>query len=363
MNKKSLLLTILGLILIIGPFFYNHYTIFRLISILIGIIVFNLGITLNKKNKILKVFLLSILSFLVTFGLDSSLVIYLNRIPILSYKIKSSNKVSTYNSFFYRVYDCNNSLIFDSFYQKKYACDIVLPEENVNSLLSHIVNNFKDYKNKFINVNGKISNISGSTSIGMQIFDTLENSINGQVRFSDNISLTIMNNGKLVNAEDLKIFDTINVIGRIVKIKNNGQNKEIIMDDAKIISRNNYKTYEISVINNKTCELDLKLMSKTEDYTYYNNCLDAIYVKYDNENIYELGYVLTDKRMNLDMLIRNQEKEENYNLELYQLNEFNLVKCKNSNNIIIGNKSLNLDTNYCERFTENETIEESEGIE
>ena len=362
MNKKAILLIICGLIFTICPFIYNVYTIFRLISLLIGIIFLSLGFTYQKKNKPLKFSILIIFIFIIIFGLDTCLVRYFNRIPILSSKIKSSNKVATYNSFFYRVYDCNGSLIYDPFYQKKYACDIILPEENVNSLLSHIVNNFRDYKNKFINVNGKISNISGSSSIGMQIFEIAENSINGQVKFSENITLTIINNGQLKNTEDLKIYDSINIIGRIAKIKNKGQNKEIIMKDARIINRNNYQNYDISIINNKSCETDLKLLSKTEDYTYYNNCLDSIYVKYDNENIYDLGYVLTDKRMTFDLLIRDTTKEENNNLELYQFDEFNLIKCKNSNNII-GNKNLNLESNFCEQFTEYEAETEPGGIE
>lgn len=364
LNKKEVLLKLVGILFIIVPFFFNQYSLLRALSVWIGIILSVIGIFLHKKKNILKIIISVIIFIGVFFGIDFLLAKYLNRVPIMSYEIKSSNKVATYNSLFYRMYDCNGDRVFDVFYNKKYACPIELEEESINSLLSNIANNFNKYHNKFVNVNGKISGIEGSTSIAMQTFEVAENSINGQVNFSNNITLKIMNNGNLEKVEDLKIYDTINVIGRISKINDNGQTKEIIMEDAVITSRNDFTNYEISVIENKSCEVDLKLMSKTDNYTYYSYCLNAIYVKYDNENIYDLSYVLTDKRMTFDMLIENVELEENEEniAELYKLDEFNIIKCKNSNNVVIGNKKLNLKKNYCDSFENIENLEEFEGV-
>lgn len=361
MNKKVVFFKLIGCLLVIFPFFYNRYSFLRALSVVLGIMAF-IGSMFMEKKACFKILLFLFISCIIIYGMDYVLVRYVNRVPIISYEIKSSKRVSTYNSFFYRVYNCNNAFIFDSFYEKNYVCDITLPEENVNSLLSHIVNNYKEYRNKFVNVNGKISAISGSTSIAMQVYENKESSMNGQVSFGDNVTLTIMNEGKLTHVEDLKIYDTINVIGRIAGIKNNGENKEIIMKDAKIISRNSFKKYEISIIENKSCEADLKLISKTDEYTYYSKCLDSIFVKYDQENIYDLGYVLTDKRMTFEQLTKNIEKKENDFQELYQFDEFRLIKCKNSNNIIIGNNKLKLDENYCEHFNVLENTEEFEGI-
>lgn len=364
LNKKILLLKFVGIFLIIVPFFFNQYSLLRALSVWVGIILILVGIFFNKKKNIIKILILLIIFISVFFGIDFILAKYLNRVPIMSYEIKSSDKVATYNSLFYRMYDCNGDRVFDIFYNKKYACPIKLEEEIINSLLSNIANNFNKYHNKFVNVNGKISGIEGSTSIVMQTYEIAENSMNGQVNFSNNITLKIMNNGNLEKVEDLKIYDTINVIGRIDKINDNGQTKEIIMEDAVITSRNDFTKYEISIIENKSCEADLKLMSKTENYTYFSHCLDAIYVKYDNENIYDLSYVLTDKRMTFDMLIKNINKEENEEniAELYKLDEFNIIKCKNSNNVVVGNKKLNLKKNYCDSFENIENLEEFEGV-
>lgn len=362
MNKKEVLLKIFGWILILWPFIYNDYNLIRIISVVIGVFLLTLKQALQKRKINLKVILLPIVLICMIYGIDFLLARFYSRVPIISYEVKSSSKISTYNSIFYRMYNCNGVKIFDQFYKKNYMCDTTLTEENVNSLLGNIANNFSKYQNKFVNVNGKISSIAGSTSISMQAYETGETSINGQVLFSDNITLVIMNNGNLEKVEDLKIYDTINVIGRIDKIKNNGQNKEIIMQDAKIISRSNFSEYEISINENKSCEVDLKLMSKTDTYNYYSYCLTGIYVKYNEDNIYDLSYVLTDKRMTFEMLTKDIEKETNEIGELYKYNDFNLLKCNNSNNVIIGNKELNLDTNYCDDFEVVEESSQDEGI-
>lgn len=362
MKKKEILIKTIGIICIVWPFLYNHYSILRIISEIIGISIWSFTLVSHQKKRWIKGIIVLIVNFLLLFGIDFLLVKYCNRIPIISYEIESSNTVSTYNSFYYRVYNCNGKRTFDAFYKKNYLCEEELTEENVNSLLSHITNNFADYRGKFVNVHGKISTISGSTSIAMQTFETTDKSINGQVSFSDNITLIIMNNGNLEKVDDLKIYDTINVIGRIEKIKKNGQNKEIIMQDAKIINRPDFQNYEIDIVANKKCEADLKLISKTDTFTYYTHCLDSIYVKYGEENVYDLGYILTDKRMTFEMLIDGKEKEENEFEELYKLGKLNLMKCKNSNNIVLGSKSMNLDTNYCESFDAIENSEDFEGV-
>ncbi len=346
MKKKNFILKCVGILFILFSFLYNHYILLRLVFLLLGIGLFFFFSHFSNKKKILY----SLVCIVCSFFMDSLLVKYLNRIPIYSYEIKSSEEFSTYNSFFYRMYDCNGQLIYDALYKKNYMCTLDLPEKNVNSLLAQIVNNFSEFHNKFIHVEGKISGISGSESISMQTFETSENSINGQVNFSDTITLKIINNGKLEKTENLKIYDTVHIIGRIDKIRKNGQNKEIVMEDAKIISQNNFHNYDIKAIESKTCDSELKLLSKANDYTYYSNCLNSIYVTYDEENRYELGYVLTDQRMTFDMLIKDLEKEENEVGELYKQDTFHLIKCKNSNTVIIGNKKLNLDTKYCENF-------------
>jgi hypothetical protein len=360
MNKK-LILKITSLILLLVAFLYNSYSVLRFILVLFGI-----GLYVYSRNLENKKLVLAILEFIgllaITFGIDFLLVYLTSYVPIYSYEVKSSNTVYTYNSFYYRVYDCNGKKTFDLGYKKNYACDSTLNEVNINSLLSDVSQNFNKYHNKFVNVSGKISAINGSSNISMQTYESVDSSINGQVLFSENVTLIIKTNTAYEKIDDLKIYDNVNIIGRISKIKNNGQNKEIIMEDAIIISRNNFDSYEINVVQNKKCEVDLKLMSKTDEYDYYSSCLDSIYVVYDEDNRYDLSYVLTDKRMTFDSLISSATKTSSDTGDLYEYENFNILKCSNSNNVIIGNKDLNLKSNYCENFTYETIDEETDGI-
>ncbi len=357
MNKKAVFLQICSCLLIVFSFLYNSYTILRILTLILGIIFFLVGMHLKKKRRLYIYLLIFILLIGVSFGIDYLLCKYAKRIPIFSYEVKSSKTVSTYNSFFYRVYNCNSQYIFDQFYQQNYMCDEEVSKENINSLLAHITNNFHHYHNKFIQIEGKISEITGSSSISMRTYEIPENSINGQVIFSNNLTLTIIHNGSLPKVEELKIYDPIDVIGRIDKIKHEGQNTEIIIKDATIVNRNNYQTFEMNKVESKKCDDNLKLLSKTDEYSYYSYCLDSIYVNYDQDNTYELNYVLTDKRMTYDLLTKNKEKKDTEFYDVYQDDKFLIAKCKDTNQVIISNLAFNTKKNYCEPVVvEKETI-------
>lgn len=357
--KKQKWLNFFGIILIVVPFLVSKFNIFRLISLILGLFII---IFLSfKKAKMFKKIILLILFLIILYVIDYFISFNLNRAPIFSYEIKSSSKISNYNSFFYRVYKCDNEIIFDNFYQKSYVCDTEPDNVEINSLLSDIGTNFLKYKNHFVNVTGKISSISGNSSISFQAYETKENGINGQVSFSDNITLTVLIKDDSIKLDELKVYDKLQVIGRISKISGSKNNKIITMVDAKIIN-NKIENYELMVNINKNCEQDLKLMSKTDEYTYYSSCLDKIYVRYDEENIYELSYILSDKRLTFEQLTENISKEEYDNIDLYKFNDFNLIKCHNSNNIIIGTSELNEKNSYCESFKADSEIESDEGI-
>ena len=143
MKNKKIFLKILGILFIIGPFLYNKYNVIRLLCVILGMIL----ILLEKRNVLKKIGITLLLVILIFSG-DVLLAKYFKHIPIFSYEVVSSKEVITYNSFFYRVYNCQNNLIFDPFYKENYICDTILPEQNVNSVLSNIINNFSKYKNK-----------------------------------------------------------------------------------------------------------------------------------------------------------------------------------------------------------------------
>ena len=52
MKKEKLVLIIISLILIVVPYFFNIYSIYKLISVCLGITLLDIGFTIGKKRNI-----------------------------------------------------------------------------------------------------------------------------------------------------------------------------------------------------------------------------------------------------------------------------------------------------------------------
>ena len=82
MKKKKIFFIIIGLLLIIIPYFINVYSIYRLLSVLLGLILLEIGIIINKKNRVLLIVLLPIIFWGLSFGIDYGIVHLTKRIPV-----------------------------------------------------------------------------------------------------------------------------------------------------------------------------------------------------------------------------------------------------------------------------------------
>lgn len=359
MKKKRKILIGIGLLFSVFAFLINTYSMMRILLLLIGIAF----VAFSSEKKFTFQCFVCFLLLGMSFFIDYAVVFTGNRIPIFSIEVKSSKTISTYNSFFYRVYDCNHALIFDAFYTQSFQCKDSLETLEANSFLSNIETNYKKYRGKFIKLKGKVSHVSGNEYFTISPYEKIENGLNGQVKFSDNITLKVINSDKKVLLDQYKIYDEVTVIGRLEDFKNKEGIQSATLVDTRIFELTEYDTYEITAVENKKCESDLKLISKTDEYNYYSSCLEKIYVKYAEDNIYELSYVLTDKRMTYEKLIEDRLHEENDTMSLYVYDDFHIIRCKNSNHVIIGDKKLDLDTKYCESFPVIEKNNETEGIQ
>ena len=105
MKKRLIVLLGLGLTLMIVPFLINIYSIFRIISLVVGIILITVSLCLKKKRNVFYIILVPLIMLVFSYGIDTLLFYTLKRVPVFSYAIKSSDKMRTYNSFFYRVFD------------------------------------------------------------------------------------------------------------------------------------------------------------------------------------------------------------------------------------------------------------------
>lgn len=335
MKKRLIVLLGLGLTLMIVPFLINIYSIFRIISLVLGIILITVSLCLKKKRNIFYIILVPLIMLVFSYGIDTLLFYTLKRVPVFSYAIKSSDKMRTYNSFFYRVFDCNGNLTLDYGYTKNYVCsNDCLDAININSFMQDAEESFKKYHHKFVHIYGKISKITGNENIELASFTESDNTLNGYVNFN-------LNNILIVNTEEnlskYRIYDYVDVYGKVTSI-NDGK---ITLTNTKLVASNIYDTYSFEIIASD--DNKLTNLVKEKDYYYYG--LNTINVKYDGDNIYELSYLLTDDRFKFDDLIKGKEYEVFKNDEdveiakKYKLEKFDLLECSNGKKIVANSKS------------------------
>lgn len=335
MKKRLIVLLGLGLTLMIVPFLINIYSIFRIISLVLGIILITVSLCLKKKRNIFYIILVPLIMLVFSYGIDTLLFYTLRRVPVFSYAIKSSDKMRTYNSFFYRVFDCNGNLTLDYGYTKNYVCsNDCLDAININSFMQDAEESFKKYHHKFVHIYGKISKITGNENIELASFTQGDDTLNGYVNFNLN-NILIVNTDE--NLSKYRIYDYVDVYGKVTSI-NDGK---ITLTNTKLVASNIYDTYSFEIIASD--DNKLTNLVKEKDYYYYG--LNTINVKYDGNNIYELSYLLTDDRFKFDDLIKGKEYEVFKNEEdvevakKYKLEKFDLLECSNGKKIVANSKS------------------------
>ena len=329
MKKINIILSIIGFTLIIIPFFIFNYSIYRLSSVLLGIIILSLAFIIYHKHLWLRVIFVPIILFTIIYITDYFIMNIFNTYPIMTIKFISSEKVSTYNSLIYRIYNCDNNKILDNNYKLNYPCsNDLLNLININDFLNNSIA-YPTYYNKFIFLEGKINTIIGNSSLILNSYTKDDNNLNGYVIFNNNQKVIIDNLN--IDITKLHIYDDIKVIGLVSNYKIKDNIIEIHLTDAKVIYSDIYNNYELIINNNYNYEKVLIL-----DNVYYYG-IDNIYYKYNEDNIYELSYLLNDKRETIDNIINNIEyiTTDNENI-VYLLNDYNLIKC--SNDYIFTNK-------------------------
>lgn len=335
MKKRNIVLLGFGLTLMIVPFLINIYSIFRIISLVVGIILITVSLCLKKKRNVFYIILVPLIMLVFSYGIDTLLFYTLKRVPVFSYAIKSSDKMRTYNSFFYRVFDCNGNLTLDYGYTKNYVCsNDCLDAININSFMQDAEESFKKYHHKFVHIYGKISKITGNENIELASFTQGDDTLNGYVNFNLN-NILIVNTDE--NLSKYRIYDYVDVYGKVTSI-NDGK---ITLTNTKLVASDIYDTYSFEIIASD--DNKLTNLVKEKDYYYYG--LNTINVKYDGDNIYELSYLLTDDRFKFDDLIKGKEYEVFKNEEdveiakKYKLEKFDLLECSNGKKIVANSKS------------------------
>lgn len=348
MKKRSIILLILGVILLIIPFIFNDYSIVRLILLALGIFLVTLSLVFFKKRNIFLIILTPIILICLSYALDTFLFYQFNRIPLFVYEVKSSDRMRTFNSFFYRIFDCNGDLSLDYGYINDYVCsEDDLDTIDINTFLSDPAKAYDEYKNKFVKLRGKISKLSGTASLELSPYTTADNSLNGYVNFNNNYVVRVNVDESL---SSYRIYDNITVIGRVAGEFEENNVTVINLLDTLLIPSDIYDSFSFEIVNNDNKEL----VSLESLQNYYLYGISSLTVKYANDAIYELSYLITDSRFTLDDIIGDAsatnlyDEEEVLQAKAYELEKFNVLVCENDRKII-GNKSFDLTIDLCNK--------------
>ena len=354
MKKISIICSVCSLLCIALTFLVGRGYIDGIL-IALGAILFAIVIFLSDVNRAFKILAFSF-CLVTIYYMDYFGFTLLKKIPTLTKKVYSSSNVVTYDSFIYRVYSCGNNTTMDFGYKKRYLCDeFDLKTIQVNDFLEDPQKSFDQYKGKFVKLNGKINKINlGNNSIETEKYEKDEsNQYNGYVKFNDVYAISVMFDSS-ADLSDTYIYDEVTFIGRVHDIKVDGTRKIINVVDAVHLPTKVYEKYKLDVKFNK----DQELIPVFENV--YTKGIEEFLVSYSNVDIYELSYVLMDRRLLItDLIDSNLEVEEN---TLEDHDQYKALICTNGA-VVIGNKKLTADESNCpiieEEVVENEETQES----
>lgn len=356
-NKKSILIVFIGLILLGIGFFIHLTNRYRLILILLGFIIQIFGMTYYSKKKFILIPL-----FILIFGFSLVYIDYLfvakfNRLPVLSYRQTVSKNTKIYNAPLYRVWKCDISdknMYIDNFYKSNFYCSSKeIKKTSVNEFLLHFEKKFKENKNKFVKIEGKISEIQGIKSLEMKAYEFEVDKLNGYVSFDDNIKLRFNFNGGYEELSKYSVYDNVKVVGRVTSLTKDENDQYIIeLHDSKMVTSDLYDDFEIIIDKEKRCNDDtVNLYYSDVDQNYFIKCLNKIEIKYSEEDIYDMEYLFQDKKIDMNKFFKKANDKENLEeATLYKYNDFNVLKCgfKDIKDVIIfGDRSVNNKEDYC----------------
>ena len=372
MKKSKIISIVVGLLLIVVSFVIPLSNRYRLILLIVGFILQIVGMLLEVKAKKVIAPILIVLYAGLLVLIDYVFVLKMNKLPILAIRNTVSANTKIYNGLFYRVWKCNISdekIYVDKLYKSPFYCDDKeLKKIDINEFLLHFEQKYKKYRNHFVKIEGKISEIEGLNYLEMKAYEFEVDKMNGYVVFDDNVKLRFKFNGPYEKLADYSVYDTVKVIGRVYDLdKNENDEYTINLKDSSILPTDVYDDFEIIVDANNNCSNEMNLYYQDKDNKYYIDCLNNMQIKYSQEDIYDLKYILQDKKVTLEDLYKKALEKEEYDdggSVLYKFDNFNILKCnttEGNKDIIFGNKTLVKTGQYC--YTDTSPKESDEVVE
>lgn len=363
-NQINAIIAVLGILIFILALIIKEDTIIKLYLTLTSIAVLLIAHIFKRKEKIKYIPFLLVIYILITMAIDSITVIIFTKVPIYSYNIVDSNEVRVYNAIGLRVWQCNKNydddLKVDLFYNNGYMCDASdIDNIDSNSFLNSVVENYSEYKNKYVKVTGKINKKNGQNYIEMQPYETNSITVNGYVTFADNITLKIVFKDNTQELDYYDVYDEITVVGIIKNIEAVENRHAVYMYDTLIVSNKNLNEFTITATTEEICDENM-LIHTNDKNNLYLSCISEMVVSYPDGSKYEIATALSANKVQVNDLYKNSISSKKSELDatiLYEMETYNVIVCDNkkSKDIIIGNKSLSINDSVCKNtIIENE---------
>lgn len=357
-KKLNIFMLLISIAIILISIILNEEGAIRPLLWTVSILLITINIVCTYKLRFTHTIICFAIIFFLSIVVDGIVVFTFKRIPVFAYNIISTEKTVVYNSIGLRVWQCDkndlNKVKVDLFYNQGYQCDAEdIDVIDSNSFLNSIVENYSDYKNSYVKINGKISKKTGQNYIEMKPYEKTEVTLNGYVTFADNITLRIIFNELSSDLDNYDIYDEITIVGIIKNLEQESGNYIIYMYDSKVVSTINLNDYTIVANQSQKCNNEKNIIYSNEQTNIYTYCLEELIVTYPNDSKYELASVLSSKKIsekNLHEHALNQDQSTEDNSIIYRFDTYSLLVCdkEKSKDMIYGPTNLNFEDVVCE---------------
>ncbi|MBR1417064.1 MAG: hypothetical protein IJ572_04530 [Bacilli bacterium] len=353
-NKRFISL-IIGIILLVIALFMNSFNLLRAILCLLSIILLTYSNQLERTNKRLFSILFVIIFSLFVISLDYLFVAYFKKTPILTYNIVSSEYGTVYNAIGYRVWKCSDkSFKVDPLYKLGYYCEKEsMSSENINNVLSTIINNFDQYKGSYVKIIGRVSNVIDNTKFYMQSYKEEDN----MIKFDETNKLYVEFNYANNSVLNLETNAIVTVVGKIDRKVGN----DIFMIDSTF-NKETTSSGDVTfgAESNIYCEYDKELWFQTSDNIYYKSCIDDVNItigsnQYNLQNAMRNNLITLQEIEDESLGYQKQSKDDS---TMYNFKDFKILVCdpKYSTDVIVGKTTMEFSDGYCNVYNDDRGV-------
>lgn len=344
-NKRFITMAI-GVILLVVALLMSKFGLLRAILCILSIIILTYSNQIERTNKKVFIPLFVIIFSLFVVALDYLVVGAFKKPPILAYSIVSTNSGTVYNALGYRVWSCKDKTFkVDPLYRQGYYCEKeTMNAENINNVISTIVDDFSQYEGTYVKIIGRVSGILDDKTFYMQMFKEDDNII----RFNDTYKLYVEFDYTNKDVSSLAVNSIVTVLGKIDRMQGN----DIYMIDSTFTKESTSSGDVVfGAETNIYCEYDKQLWFQTSENIFYKSCIEDVNLKI-NDNVYNLQNAITNNLITLQeiedeaMGFKSQSKD---NSKIYKFSDFNLMVCDPniSRDVIIGRTEMDFSDGYC----------------